>query len=793
MADDVTLPGTGAVVATDDVSGRQFQVVKLDGGANGVSAPLTGDTTNGLKVDVTRQLHGVSSAQTATWTSATSADTTVELDTTGYATVLASFVGNGGTCSAGRIRFEAWDGANWSLVVATTAGDGFYDRVNTSDFGGAARTNFVAFRLAGHTKFRLRLQIAITGTLSLAVRIFASTAEIGTEQLYGQSSGTGVPTLLRVDDLGNVQVVGPDAAGDSPSQAPVTVAGSDGSAVRRLLTNASGALAVQDNGGNLSIDDGGNSITVDGTVAVSGTVAVTDNSGSLTVDAPVATPVFVRLSDGASAITALPVTDNAGSLTVDNGGTFVVQDSQALTDNGGFTDNSSKVFPVGYVFDEVAGTSLTENDVAAGRIDSKRAQVGVIEDATTRGQRAAVSAAGRLSVDASGVAVPVTDNSSSLSVDDNGGSLTVDNGGTFVVQDSQALTDNGSFTDNSSKVFPVGYVFDEVAGTSLTENDVAAGRIDAKRAQVGVLEDATTRGQRAAVSAAGRLSVDASGVAVPVTDNSGSLTVDNGGTFVVQDSEKLADNAQFTDGTTKVLPVGYVFDDVAGTALTENDVAAARIDSKRAQVTTIEDPSTRGRGATVTASNALKVDGSAVTQPVSGTVTASNSAGDVAHGTTDGGNPVKIGLKAANAFPTAESNGDRVNGVGDLWGRQLTAHIDPAMFVSKSFNATTQQTGADVWTPASGKKIAVTSVVIGTYGTTAGRVILWFGDNADTTYTAGTDQLLLAFSTAPSSTSKPGLVFTPASPVFCTTADRELHITTDTGVSIDVAVHGYEW
>jgi hypothetical protein len=39
------------------------------------------------------------------------------------------------------------------------------------------------------------------------------------------------------------------------------------------------------------------------------------------------------------------------------------------------------------------------------------------------------------------------------------------------------------------------------------------------------LEDATTRGQRAAISAAGRLSVDASGVAVPITDNSGS-TVD---------------------------------------------------------------------------------------------------------------------------------------------------------------------------------------------------------------------------------------------------------------------------
>jgi hypothetical protein len=170
-----------------------------------------------------------------------------------------------------------------------------------------------------------------------------------------------------------------------------------------------------------------------------------------------------------------------------------------------------------------------------------------------------------------------------------------------------------------------------------------------------------------------------------------------------------------------------------------------------------------------------------------------DAAGDVAHGTGDSGNPVKVGYKAASALTGAEANADRVNGIADLWGRQLTAHIDPAMFVSKAFNATTTQTGTDVWDPANGLRIAVTSVVIGTYGTTAGRVILWFGDNADTTYTAGTDQVLLAFSAAPSATSKPGLVFTPASPVFCTTADRELHITTDAAMSIDVTVHGYEY
>jgi hypothetical protein len=168
-------------------------------------------------------------------------------------------------------------------------------------------------------------------------------------------------------------------------------------------------------------------------------------------------------------------------------------------------------------------------------------------------------------------------------------------------------------------------------------------------------------------------------------------------------------------------------------------------------------------------------------------------AGDVAHDAADSGNPIKVGFKAASALPTAVADADRANGVSDLWGRQLTSHIDPAMQVHKYVNVTTTQTGSDVWDPAAGKKIAITSIVIGSYGTTAGRVILWFGDNADTSFTAGTDQVVLAASFAPGSSSKPGLVYTPTVPIFCTTADRELHLTTDAGISLDITVEGYEW
>jgi hypothetical protein len=41
MTDNVTLPGTGEVVATDDIGGVQYQRVKLDVGGDGATSPVT--------------------------------------------------------------------------------------------------------------------------------------------------------------------------------------------------------------------------------------------------------------------------------------------------------------------------------------------------------------------------------------------------------------------------------------------------------------------------------------------------------------------------------------------------------------------------------------------------------------------------------------------------------------------------------------------------------------------------------------------------------------------------------
>src|SRR3954466_4114731 len=92
----------------------------------------------------------------------------------------------------------------------------------------------------------------------------------------------------------------------------------------------------------------------------------------------------------------------------------------------------------------------------------------------------------------------------------------------------------------------------------------------------GPLTDAQLRA--AAVPVSGTVTANVGTGPWPVTDNGGSLTVDgtvNIGTapqVTVNNVETLVDNAAFTDGTSRVFPQGYVFDDAAGTALTENDV-----------------------------------------------------------------------------------------------------------------------------------------------------------------------------------------------------------------------------
>lgn len=92
-----------------------------------------------------------------------------------------------------------------------------------------------------------------------------------------------------------------------------------------------GAEALISNSNPVPVSDAGGSLTVDGTVAVSGTVAATQ-SGTWTVQ-PGNTANTTAWKVDASSV-AVPITDNSGSLTVDNGGTFSVQTSAQVPGTG---------------------------------------------------------------------------------------------------------------------------------------------------------------------------------------------------------------------------------------------------------------------------------------------------------------------------------------------------------------------------------------------------------------------------------------------------------------------------
>lgn len=120
-----------------------------------------------------------------------------------------------------------------------------------------------------------------------------------------------------------------------------------------------------------------------------------------------------------------------------------------------------------------------------------------------------------------------------------------------------------------------------------------------------------------------------------------------------------------------------------------------------------------------TAANAvaIKVDGSAATQPISGSVVA---AGDVASGSSDSGNPIKIGAKATSTEATAVTTGQRVNLVSDLVGKQIVMpYANKENFISGSNSATGTSGTSVISAQGAGVKIYITSISVANTGATS--------------------------------------------------------------------------
>lgn len=192
-------------------------------------------------------------------------------------------------------------------------------------------------------------------------------------------------------------------------------------------------------------------------------------------------------------------------------------------------------------------------------------------------------------------------------------------------------------------------------------------------------------------------------------------------------------------------------------------------------------------------STAVKVDGSAVTQPVSLTsttitgtaavtqsgtwtntvtqataaslnatvvgtgtfATQSVSAGDVAHDGVDSGNPVKQGFKATTSIAglTLVSDGDRTNGFAGVDGVQIVRPYCNLEDIVTSFTSCTSGANTSVISAqGSGIKFYLIGVVLFNNGTSNGSCIITDGSG-------GTTKLKIPF---PAST---GTVFSPEVPI----------------------------
>jgi hypothetical protein len=181
-----------------------------------------------------------------------------------------------------------------------------------------------------------------------------------------------------------------------------------------------------------------------------GLVSVDDNGGSLTVDN--ATISVVGSGTEATAQRVTIATDSTGVLSVDdNGGSLTVDGTVSITANSAVN------------VAQVAGTATSVN---SGTKDAGTQRVILASDQH---------------------ALPITDNS---------GSLTVDNGGTFVVQENGAaltalqlldntiFVDDAAYTPGTSSVSAIGMLADQASTDSVNEGDIGIPRITLTRQQI---------------------------------------------------------------------------------------------------------------------------------------------------------------------------------------------------------------------------------------------------------------------------------------------------------------------
>lgn len=504
----------------------------------------------------------------------------LELESDGSVPVtIVAGAGSGGTASTDDAAFTAGSGSGTPMMGFATS-----DSVNSGDVGVVGMTDtralFVNLRDASGSEIT-------TLPISAAALPLPSGASTATNQTTANASLSAIETSVGLLDNA---IAGSELQVDIVSAPTITV--SDGSGALTIdgnLTNISGTISLPTGAATaakqpalgtagtasadvitvqgiasmtpLSVADGGGSLTVDGNVGISGSVAVTGT--------------FWQATQPVSIASSVTVADGGGSLTVDDGGS-------SLTVDGTFWQATQPVSIAAAVSTTPAG-SVAHDSVATS------------VNPVLMGGYASAAAPASVSADGDSVRAWYLRNGAAATVLTAGGALVGGDASNGLDVDVTRMAALVASTANIGDVDVLTVPADPFGANADAAS--ASGSISAKLRQI------ATNGH-------------------PVTNGGTFVTQENGAALTALqliDNIVTVDDAAFTPATSSLAMAGFTFDDVTPDSVNEGDAGAARMSANRNVYTTIRDAAGNERGANVTAGGALVVDGSAVTQPVSGT------------------------------------------------------------------------------------------------------------------------------------------------------------------------------
>jgi hypothetical protein len=501
----------------------------------------------------------------------------------------------------------------------------------------------VSMDVAGMGAGAVQIAGTYVGTIAFTVSLDGGTYEAvnGTPP----SGTTGVGSVSDAQGIWGVSVAGMRflracmtayTSGTATVTLSASAAGGGGGSVTANVSGGNTAAsntgaAVPSQAGYTGLNIGGNLVGMTGFslgTARAGSVAIVDGSGNQITSfgggTQYATAAAVGTPTGTGALgwdgTNVRVlrTNASGNLQVEFAATPTVT-------IGTFPDNEP--FNVAQINGVAPSMGNGTSGTGVQRVTIASDSTGVI-GATQSGAWSLTNISGTVSLPtgAATSALQGTGNTSLASID---GKITAVNTGAVTVtsQIGAAATGGGVPAGAMYQGLNIGGTLTGMTGFSLgTARAGAMAIVDGSGNQITSFGGGTQYANGAAAATpTGTVSLgyDGTNVRALATNSSGNLQVSCSNCS--GSGASSADNSAFTFGTTSGAGSMYVFDNTAPNAVTENNVAVARMSANRNPYFQLRDGAGNERGANVTAANALVVDGSAVTQPVSGTVAATQS------------------------------------------------------------------------------------------------------------------------------------------------------------------------